>query len=120
MKMFQINFSNIFFILLILSLIIVLPSFIIQVLWNSIYATNLERDMSIQVWQAALLWGAFLALLYMTGVVRFKIDLKTLESIDLDNIADPELRDEIEKLKIQAKKAQEEKKKKEQEKSWGF
>lgn len=109
MKMFQINFSNIFFIALVLGLVIFLPSFIIQVLWNSIWTDSLERDITITLWQAGLLWGAVVTTLYMSGLFRFKIDLKTLESIDLDTIDDPELKEEIEKLKLKAKKAQEEK-----------
>ncbi len=109
MKLFQLNFLNIIFILLVAILIIVIPSFIIETLWNSVYGANLERDLRISVFQAALLWGSFLSLIYMTGFFQFKLDLKSLESIDLDSINDPELRDEIEKLKLQAKKVQEEK-----------
>lgn len=109
MKLFQLNFLNIIFILLVVTLILVVPSFVIETFWNSLYAANLERDLRINVFQAALLWGAFLSLIYMTGIFQFKLDLKSLESIDVDSINDPELREEIEKLKLQAKKAQDEK-----------
>ena len=45
-------------------------------------------DLSIEIWQAALLWGAILTLIYMTGIFSFKLSFKTLDSIDLENIND--------------------------------
>lgn len=82
----------------------------IQAFWNSIYSGSIERDFSIEIWQAALLWGAILTVIYMSGVFQFKLNFKTLDSIDLDSIPDPELRDEIEKLKARAKEAEQAKK----------
>lgn len=64
--------------------------------------TIMEKDFSIEIWQAALLWGSILTAIYMTGIFQFKLNFKTLDSIDLDQIKDPELRQEIEKLKIKA------------------
>lgn len=93
--------SIIILIALVLSLVL-LPSYIIQEIWNWAYSTNIKRDMSIELWQAALLWGACLTAIYMTGVFKFKIDFKTLDTIDLDTINDPELKAEIEKLKAQS------------------
>ena len=81
---------------------IVLPSFIIQTVWNLVQAANIDRDLSIEIWQAGLLWGAMLSLLYMSGIFQFKLNFKSLESIDLDTITDPELREEIERLQLQA------------------
>ena len=89
--------------LLVLAVVILVPSYIVQGIWNSMYAINLDRDMTIEVWQAALLWGAILTGIYMTGILKFKIDFKTLDSIDLSQIDDPELKAEIEKLRAESK-----------------
>ena len=73
------------------------PSFIIKTIWNSLYGGFLERDLSISIWQASLLWGAIITLIYMSGIVR--IDFQTIDSIDLDSIESPELREKISELK---------------------
>ena len=108
MKLFQLNFFGILMLLILATVILVLPSFVIQSIWNSIYGSRLEHDMSISLWQASLLWGAIVTILYMTGIFSFKLNFKTLDSIDLNSINDPELKAEIEKLKLQAKKTEEE------------
>ena len=108
MKLFQLNFFGILILLLSIVLLVGVPSFLIQAAWNSTCATSMERDLSIDVWQAALLWGALVAALYMTGIFQFKFDLRTIEAIDLDTINDPELKDEIEHLKLKAAKAKQE------------
>lgn len=109
MKIFQVNFLNIVFFLAVLGVGLVVPSLIIESIWNSSTASSLaERDLSIELWQASLLWGSVLCVLYMTGIFKFKLDLKTIDSIDLDNIDDPHLRDEIEKLKAYQKRKEEE------------
>ena len=87
----------------ILAAIVVLPSYVVQSIWNSLYSFNLERDMTIELWQAACLWIACLSAIYMTGIFKFKVDFKTIDSIDLDSIKDPDLKAEIEKLKAKAK-----------------
>lgn len=100
MKLFQLNFFGIFIFLIVLTLAIGLPSLIIQVSWNSISLSSLERDISINIFQAALLWGAIVSILYLTGIFRFSLGFKSIEAINLDSIDDPELREEIEKLKL--------------------
>lgn len=100
MKLFQLNFFGILILLAAAAILIVLPSAVIQNIWNSFYATNMTREMTIELWQAALLWGALVSLLYATGIFQFKLDFKTLEAIDPDSINDPELRAEIERLKL--------------------
>ena len=106
MKLFQLNFFGILLMVLLLAVVILVPSVLIQALWNSIYAGGIERDFSIEIWQAALLWGACLTLIYMSGLVQFKLNFKTLDAIDLDSIPDPELREEIEKIKAKAEEAE--------------
>ena len=105
MKLFQLNFFGILLAILLLSAVVLIPSVLIQALWNLIYSGGMERDFSIEIWQAALLWGAILTVVYMSGVFQFKLNFKTLDSIDLDSIPDAELRDEIEKLKAKAEEA---------------
>ncbi len=109
MKLFQLNFFGILILLLSIVLLVGVPSFLIQAVWNSTCATSMERDLSIDLWQAALLWGALVAALYMTGIFQFKLDFKTIDSIDLDAINDPNLKEEIEQLKLKAAKAKSEK-----------
>ncbi len=99
MKMIKLNFIGIFLLSLVAILLIGLPSLIIQSLWNSAFERALDRDMSIALWQAGLLWGALLSLLYMTGIFRFQIDFRSIENVDLTEIDDPELRAEIERIK---------------------
>ena len=105
MKLFQLNFLGILILLASIVLLIGVPSFLIQAVWNSNCATSMERDLSIELWQAALLWGALVAALYMTGIFQFKLDFRTIDSIDLDAINDPNLKEEIEQLKLKAAKA---------------
>lgn len=97
MKLFQLNLINFIGLALTVVLFLVLPSFLIKVLWNTIYGGFLERNLSIDLWQASLLWGAALSLVYMSGLVR--IDFQTIESIDLESIDNPDLREKIRKLK---------------------
>jgi hypothetical protein len=99
MKLFQINFLSILLLLLLVAVLVVAPSFFVQMLWNSFYADILERDLTINIFQAGLLWGAVLSLIYMTGII--KIDFQTVDSIDLDSIDNPELREKIKELRDQ-------------------
>ncbi len=108
MKLFQLNFFGILILLASIVLLVGVPSFLIQAVWNSACATSMERDLNIDLWQAALLWGAMLSALYMTGVFQFKLDFRTIDSIDLDAINDPSLKEEIEQLKLKAAKAKSE------------
>lgn len=108
MKLFQLNFFGILLMVLLLAVVILIPSVIIQAFWNAIYAGGIERDFSIEIWQAALLWGACLTVIYMSGLIQFKLNFKTLDAIDLDSIPDPELREEIEKLKAKVEEAEKE------------
>jgi uncharacterized membrane protein (DUF485 family) len=103
-KIFQVNFLTLLLVLAFLLLFVLLPSFFIQSLWNSFFEESLSRDLIINLWQASLLWGAVLTVVYMTGIFKFKIDFRSLENIDLDSIDDPMLRDEIEKLRSLSKK----------------
>ncbi len=102
MKMFQLNLLSLILLFLVVGLALFLPSFLIQNLWNLTLADHLERDLRIDILQASLLWGALLSLLYMSGIFKFKLDFQKLENIDLESIDDPELRQEIENLRLKA------------------
>ncbi len=102
MKLFQLNFIGILILLLVLVVGIFVPSVIIQNIWNACHHGNLEQNIQIEVWQAALLWGAIVTALQMFGVFSFKFNFTSLEGIDIDSIKDPELREELEKLKQEA------------------
>lgn len=105
MKLFQLNFFGILLMIIAAAVLIALPSFMIQNLWNSIVSANIVKDMSIEIWQASLLWGACVSFLYMTGIFQFKLDFKSLESIDTESINDPDLRAEIESMKLKTQEA---------------
>ena len=99
MKMIRMNFVGILLLLIVAATLVGLPSLIIQSIWNTAFERTIERDMSIAIWQAALLWGALLSMLYMSGIFKLQIDFRTIENIDPQSIDDPELRAEIEKIK---------------------
>ena len=79
-----------------LSAFILIPSFFLQVIWNAVYSNFIERDLTIEIWQASFLWGAIVSAIYLSGIVR--IDFQTIDSIDLDSIDDPELKAKILRL----------------------
>jgi hypothetical protein len=93
------NFVGILLLLVVAVALIGLPSLIIQSIWNTAFERTIERDMSIVIWQAALLWASLLTVLYSTGIFKFQIDFRTIENVDISDIDDPELRAEIEKIK---------------------
>lgn|GEM_PF-2065864 len=97
--MIRMNLVGILLLVVIAAAVLGLPSLMIQSLWNMAFERSLERDLSISLWQAALLWGALLAAIYMTGIFRLQVDFRTIENIDISDIDDPELRAEIEKIK---------------------
>ena len=97
MKLFQLNLISIILLIAGVTAFILIPSFFIQILWNSIYSNFIERDLTIEIWQASLLWGAIASAIYLSGLVR--IDFQTIDSIDLDSIEDPELKEKIRRLK---------------------
>ncbi len=99
MKMIRMNFASVLLLLVIAAVVLGLPSLMLQSLWNTAFERSLERDLSITLWQAALLWGAVLSLIYMSGIFKLQVDFRTIENIDLSDIDDPELRAEIEKIK---------------------
>lgn len=106
MKMFHLDLLRIFLGLSLITLGIALPSFVIESIWNaSIASSIMERDLSIDLWQASLLWGSLITALYMLGIFKVKIAFKSLDSIDINEIDDPDLRSKIVKLK---RKVQEE------------
>ncbi len=99
MKMIRMNFVGILLLLVVAAALIGLPSLIIQSIWNTAFERTIERDMSIALWQAVLLWAALLTALYSTGMFKLQIDFRTIENIDTQQIDDPDLRAEIEKIK---------------------
>jgi ABC-type multidrug transport system fused ATPase/permease subunit len=111
MKIFKLDLLGIILLIFISLLVIVLPSVLVQFIWNSVVSNHLENNLVINLFQAILLWGAIATLFYITGVFKFGFSFQELEAIDLSTIEDPELRSELEKLKIEAHKKEEEKKK---------
>lgn len=97
--MIRMNFVGILLLLIAAAALIGLPSLIVQSIWNTAFERTIERDMSIAIWQAALLWASLLTVLYSTGIFKFQIDFRTIENVDISDIDDPELRAEIEKIK---------------------
>jgi len=98
-KLFQLNLINALLVIAGLAAFILIPSFFVQIVWNSVYSNFIERDLTIEIWQASLLWGAVVTAIYLTGIVR--VDFQTIDSVDLDSIDDPELREKIQRLREQ-------------------
>lgn len=97
MKLFQLNLISALMLVIGLSAFILIPSFFLQVIWNAVYSNFIERDLTIEIWQASFLWGAIVSAIYLSGIVR--VDFQTIDSIDLDSIDDPELKAKILRLK---------------------
>ena len=102
--MFQLSPNSIFLLAIVLGLAVGLPSVIIESIWNgSVASTFTERDLTINVFKASLLWGAILTTIYMSGIFKIQIDFKKLDNLDINDIEDPDLKDEIKKLKEEYK-----------------
>ena len=81
MKIIKINsLTTILFILLICSLTCILPIALIETLWNTTVAKSF--DVTINLWQALILWLSILVMLNIIGVFKFEFAVESLDTSD--------------------------------------
>lgn len=85
MKIVKINsLTTILFILLISSLTCILPIALIETLWNTTVAKSF--DVSINLWQALILWLSVLVILNIMGVFKFEFAVESLDDLDKESM----------------------------------
>lgn len=85
MKIVKINsLTTILFILLISSLTCILPIALIETLWNTTIAKSF--DITINLWQALILWLSILVFLNILGVFKFEFAVESLDETDKETV----------------------------------
>lgn len=81
MKIVKINsLTTILFIVLICSLTCILPIALIETLWNNTVAKSF--DVTINLWQALILWLSILVILNILGVFKFEFAVESIDELD--------------------------------------
>lgn len=62
----------------VIGIAVILPILVLQWTWNQ-FIPSLVSLAPINVWQAILLYCAFAAILYLTGLVRVEIDMEAAD-----------------------------------------
>ena len=84
MKIYKLNSLTTFlFILFIIGLVIFVPIVLIELLWNSTVGKTYS-DVSINFWQALILWLIVLVTLNILGVFKFEFAIETKDTLDKD------------------------------------
>ena len=82
MKMYKLNSLTTFlFAILIIGFVVFLPIVLIETLWNSTIAKT-YADISIDFWQALILWLIVLLTLNILGIFKFEFAIEKQESFD--------------------------------------
>lgn len=82
MKIYKINSLATFFLgFLIVGLVVLLPIALIEALWNSTIGKT-YTDISIDFWQALILWLVVLVSLNILGVFKFEFAVESIDSFD--------------------------------------
>ncbi|MBI3591264.1 MAG: hypothetical protein HY094_07820 [Candidatus Melainabacteria bacterium] len=80
--MYKLNSLTTFlFAILIIAFVVFLPIVLIEALWNSTIAKT-YADISIDFWQALILWLIVLVTLNILGIFKFEFAIETQESFD--------------------------------------
>ena len=80
--MYKLNSLTTFlFAVLIIGFVVFLPIVLIEALWNSTIAKT-YTDISIDFWQALILWLIVLVTLNILGIFKFEFAIETQESFD--------------------------------------
>ncbi|GEM_PF-2217470 len=86
MKIYKINsLTTILFIFLIFALVIPLPIVLIEALWNGTVGKSFT-NITINFWQAFILWLMLLVILNILGVFKFEFAVESGESFDKELI----------------------------------
>src|SRR3989338_8646011 len=79
MKIYKVNsLTTILFAFLTAGLVLFLPIVLIEALWNGTIGKT-YTDISINLWQALILWLIVLVLLNILGVFKFEFAVETLD-----------------------------------------
>ena len=82
MKIYKLNsLTTFFFAFFIIGLVVLLPIVLIETLWNTTVAKT-YTDISIDFWQALILWLVVLVALNILGIFKFEFAVETHESFD--------------------------------------
>ena len=82
MKIYKLNSLTTFlFSVLIIGLIVFLPIALIETLWNTTIGKTYS-DITIDFWQALILWLIILVILNLLGVFKFEFAVETGENFD--------------------------------------
>ncbi len=106
MKIYKINsLTTIFFSLLIFGFVLLLPIVLIEALWNGTVGKTFT-DITINFWQALILWLMFLVALNIIGIFKLEFAMESADSFDKDLIKQKindikELHAKLEKTKLE-------------------
>ncbi len=82
MKIYKLNSLTTFlFAFLIIGIVVFLPIVLIEALWNSTVAKT-YADISIDFWQALILWLIVLVVLNVLGLFKFEFAVERHEALD--------------------------------------
>lgn len=85
MKIYKLNsFSTFLMSLFIIGLVIFLPIFLIEFLWNSTLGKTYDY-LLINTWQALILWLIVLTLLNILGIFKFEFAVEKIDKEHLKN-----------------------------------
>ena len=86
MKLYKINsLTTVLFMFLIFALVVPLPIVLIEALWNGTVGKSFT-DITINFWQALILWLMLLVALSILGVFKFEFAVESGESFDKELI----------------------------------
>ena len=106
MKIYKIDsLTTILFTFLIFSLVALLPISLIEAFWNGTIGKSFT-DISINFWQALILWLMVLVVLNIIGIFKFEFAVESRESFDKELIKQKiqdikDLSNKIEQTKIE-------------------
>lgn len=86
MKIYKLNSLTTFlFAFLAIGLVVLLPIVLIELLWNSTVAKTYV-DISIDFWQALILWLIVLVMLNISGLFKFEFAVEAHETLDKERL----------------------------------
>ena len=101
MKIYKLNSLMTFlFIFFISGIVLILPSGLIQLLWNTTVARTYS-EISIDFWQALILWLILIVVLNILGIFKFEFAIETREEIKKELFSKDILKNGQEKGKLE-------------------
>ncbi|MBI2995098.1 MAG: hypothetical protein HYY52_00095 [Candidatus Melainabacteria bacterium] len=107
MKIYKLNSLTTFLVaLLIISLVTFLPITMIELFWNTAIGKNFT-DLTVNFWQALILWLIILITLSILGIFKFEFVIETHKVTDKDLLDKNLLKRKIESLQSESEKTPE-------------